>query len=75
MYAFLTVFFPSDLLNPQSQNHAKILLDGLTLMKDPCRRFAFGFTLEGLRARLYFFSRCVVMVSEQFNINEVHSYL
>jgi hypothetical protein len=40
------------------------------MMKDPCRRFAFGFTLDGFMARLYFFSRALVLRSKPFNINE-----
>jgi hypothetical protein len=47
------------------------MYDGLALMKDPCRRFAYGFTLDGTMARFYFFSRAFVFTSDPFDINKV----
>lgn len=40
------------------------------MMKDPCRRSAFGFTLDGTQARFYFFSRVIVFSSNHFDINQ-----
>jgi hypothetical protein len=57
------------------QNFLKILLDGLTMMKDPCRRFAYGFTADGTVARFYFFSRAFVFRSESFDINMARLHL
>jgi hypothetical protein len=54
-----------------SQNYKKIIHGGLRLLQDPCRRYAFGLTIEDKGARLYFFSRSFVLVSERFDINEV----
>jgi hypothetical protein len=55
------------------QNYNKILFDGLALMKDPCRRFAYGLTLDGTMACFYFFSRAFVFKSRSFDINAVHT--
>jgi hypothetical protein len=52
-----------------AQNYMKILFDGLAMMKDPCRRFAYGLTLDCTRARFYFFSRAFVFRSHAFDIN------
>jgi hypothetical protein len=51
------------------QNFSNILLDGLAMMKDPRRRFAYGFTMDGTMARFYFFSRAFVFRSHAFDIN------
>jgi hypothetical protein len=55
------------------QNYRKILVDGLALMKDPCRRFAHGLTIDGTVARFYYFSRAFVFRSRSFDIHEVRT--
>jgi hypothetical protein len=41
------------------------------LAQDIARRFTFGLTIEGSNVRLYFACRGFLVVSEEFNINEV----
>jgi hypothetical protein len=43
------------------------------LAQDIARRFTFGLTIEDRDARLYFACRAFLVVSEEFNINEVSS--
>lgn len=54
------------------QNHRKIIWDGFHILRnDPCRQFTFGFTIENTSARMWYFSRSHLMVSEPFNFIKV----
>lgn len=38
---------------------------------DPCRNFAYGFTIEGTWVKLWYCDRSNVVASDEFDIHEV----
>jgi hypothetical protein len=43
------------------------------MLRDPCRRFAFGLTIEAHSVRFFFFSRAFMFRTIEFDINKVYN--
>ncbi|KAL5520223.1 hypothetical protein ACEPAG_9436 [Sanghuangporus baumii] len=72
--ALTTEFKKRESLEERHDNVSRIILNiQQTMSLDPCRRFAFGITVENTSMRLWFCSRATPVVSEVFNFaTEVH---
>lgn len=46
-----------------------------TLRNDPCRRFTFGFTIEGSSMRIWFCSRAEILVCQPFDFISVSLFV
>lgn len=54
------------------QNHRRLIWDAFHILRnDPCRLFTFGFTIENTTARMWYFSRSHIMVSQPFHLISV----
>ncbi|KAK0440759.1 hypothetical protein EV421DRAFT_2036642 [Armillaria borealis] len=74
--ALLTVQWLAKADDYDFQNNKKILGNAAQMMHaDPCRRFMFGMTIANTTARLWYFSRARVLVSEPFNFISYYRHL
>ncbi|KAL5496151.1 hypothetical protein ACEPAH_3068 [Sanghuangporus vaninii] len=66
--ALTTEFKKGESLEERHDNVSRIIFNiQQTMTLDPCRRFAFGITVENTGMRLWFCSRATPVVSEVFN--------
>jgi hypothetical protein len=49
------------------QNYSKVAYNAMQTLNDPCHRFTYGITIEDCDARLWFFNRGQVIVSQPFD--------